>query len=75
MPKYLGTLPTWPTNLAWARGTQPERIADMRTLIKDDLDEDLNKFFEPEARQERCCGSDCLQHAFGSIGLWNSQSP
>ena len=72
-PKFLGTLPT--VTPAWARVAQPERIAEERTLIKDDTDEDLPKIFEQEAHQDRCCDSDRLQHAAGSVGLWDTQAP
>ncbi len=45
-PKLLGTLPISPSNPAWARVAQPERIADKRKLIKDDTDEGLSEIFE-----------------------------
>ena len=74
-PKLLGTLPILPSNPAWARVAQPERIADKRKLIKDETDEALSEIFEHEAQEERCRDSDRLQHPAGSAGLWNPQAP
>ena len=74
-PKLFGTLPIVPSNPAWARVAQPERIADERKLIKDETDEALSENFEHEAQEERCRDSDRLQHPAGSVGLRNPQAP
>lgn len=47
-PKRLGMRPTLPSNFKWARVAQPGRIADVRTLIKDDTDEALREIFEQQ---------------------------
>ena len=51
-PKLLGILPSSPSNPAWARVAQPERIADKRKLIKDETDEALSEIFEHEAYKQ-----------------------
>jgi hypothetical protein len=73
-PKLLGMLRSSPSNPAWARVVQPERISDKRKLVKDDTDEALSETFEHEAQRERCRDSVRL-HAAGSTGLWNPQAP
>ena len=73
-PKLFGTLPILPSNPR-GLGSQPERIADKRKLIKDETDEALSEIFEHEAHEERCRDSDRLQHPAGSAGLWNPQAP
>ena len=52
VPRLFGTLPISPSNPAWARVAQPERIADKRKLIKDETDEALSEIFEHEAQDE-----------------------
>jgi hypothetical protein len=50
-PKLFAALLTSPSNPAWAQVAPPERIADNRKRLKDEMNETLSQIIEHKAEE------------------------